>query len=131
MAVFKGNLFVTQYGTPGNRNTGSIGVYNATSGAPVNPSLVSGVNFPWAIAVGSVPAPAAVLQITSITHPASNTIHLSGIGAPNAVNRIESSTNPNPSSFTTLHSVTTDATGAVAYDDTSAGTKKFYRLAYP
>ncbi len=76
-------------------------------------------------------APPPILQITSITHPASNTIHLLGIGAPSAVNRIESSSTPNAAGFTTLGSVMTDNTGAIAFDDTNAGTEKFYRLAYP
>jgi hypothetical protein len=73
----------------------------------------------------------AVSYMISITYPANNTIHLQCLGVPNAVNRIESSPDLSPSSFTTLASITADATGAFQYDDTNAGTKKFYRLAYP
>jgi hypothetical protein len=39
------NLFVT------NQATGTLGEYNATTGAVVNASLVSGLSQPWAIAV--------------------------------------------------------------------------------
>jgi hypothetical protein len=72
-----------------------------------------------------------VLRIISITHPASTTIHLQCLGVPSAINRIEFSLDLSPNSFTTLNPVTADANGAFQYDDTNAGTKKFYRLAYP
>ena len=65
------------------------------------------------------------------THTATNTVHLKGRGMPNVINRIESSLDPSAGGFTTLTSVSADSTGAFQYDDTSAGTKKFYRLAYP
>jgi hypothetical protein len=65
------------------------------------------------------------------THPASNTIHLQCLGVPSATNRIEFSPDLSPNSFTTLTSPVADATGAFQYDDANAGTKKFYRLAYP
>jgi hypothetical protein len=65
------------------------------------------------------------------TRAAANTIHLQCLGVPSAVNRIESSPNLSPNSFTTLTSVTADSGGAFSFDDTNAGTKKFYRIAYP
>jgi hypothetical protein len=65
------------------------------------------------------------------TRTATNTIHLQCLGVPNAVNRIESSPNLSANSFTTLTSVTADSGGAFSFDDTNAGTKKFYRIAYP
>jgi hypothetical protein len=71
------------------------------------------------------------LTIVSITHPASNTIHLQCLGVPNAVNRIEFSPDLSPNSFATLTSVSADAAGAFQYDDTNVGATKFYRLAYP
>jgi hypothetical protein len=71
------------------------------------------------------------LKITSIGHPAANTIHLNCIGAPNVLNRIEWSPDLSPGSFHTLASVMATANGAFQYDDTSAGTKKFYRVVYP
>jgi hypothetical protein len=71
------------------------------------------------------------VKITSITYPATNTIHLNCVGAPNVVNRVEWSPDLSPNSFHTLSSVAADANGAFQYDDTSAGTKKFYRGAYP
>jgi hypothetical protein len=83
----------------------------------------------WDINIASIAPPA--LKIVSITHPASNTIHLQCLGVPSAVNRIQSSPDLSPNSFTTLTSVSVGATGTFQYDDTSAGTKKFYRLAYP
>jgi hypothetical protein len=70
-------------------------------------------------------------SIVSITHPASNTIHLEGLGQPSAPNRIESSPDLSEGSFKTLVTVMADATGAFQYDDTSAGTQKFYRAEYP
>ncbi len=129
VAVFQGHLFVTNFmsGAP----SGVVGEYDANTGAAVNASLITLTKYPEAIAVATAPVTSATLKITSITHPASNTIHLLGIGAPYAVNRIESSSVPSSTGFTTLGSVTTNASGAIAYDDTSAGTKKFYRLAYP
>jgi hypothetical protein len=71
------------------------------------------------------------LQILSITHPANNTIHLQCQGVPNAVNRIEFSSDLSPGSFNSSVSINVNATGSFSYDDTNAGTKKFYRIAYP
>jgi hypothetical protein len=73
----------------------------------------------------------AVVYTVSITHPAINTAHLQCRGVPSVVNRIESSPGLSSGSFTTLTSASADAAGAFQYDDTSAGTKKFYRLACP
>jgi hypothetical protein len=67
----------------------------------------------------------------SVVRSAVNIIHMQGRGMPNVVNRIESSPDLSPGSFTALTSVTADSTGAFQYDDTNAGVKKFYRLAYP
>ncbi len=83
----------------------------------------------WDLDVSAI-APLA-LKVVSATHPASHTFHLQCVGVPNAVNRIESSTSPNSASFATLTSVMTNSSGNFQYDDTNAGTKKFYRLAYP
>jgi hypothetical protein len=77
------------------------------------------------------PTPPIILKIISITHPASNTIHLNCVGAPSAINRIEWSPNLGPGSFNTLGSVMANGSGAFQYDDMNAGTKKFYRVAYP
>jgi hypothetical protein len=71
------------------------------------------------------------LKISSITRPVTNTVHLSCVGVPNVLNRIEWSPDLSPGSFKTLASVMANATGAFPYDDTNAGTKKFYRVAYP
>ncbi len=83
----------------------------------------------WDLDVSAIVPPA--LKVISVTHPASNTFHLQCHGVPGAVNRIESSTNPSAQSFTTLTSLMADSSGNFQYDDTNAGTKKFYRLAYP
>ncbi|MEY2531807.1 MAG: hypothetical protein QOI96_1892, partial [Verrucomicrobiota bacterium] len=77
----------------------------------------------------STPFPS--LKITSITHPAANTIHLDCLGAADVLNRIEWSPDLSDGSWNTLTSVMADANGVFTYDDTNAGTKKFYRLAYP
>jgi hypothetical protein len=65
------------------------------------------------------------------TRAATNTIHLQCIGVPSAVNRIESSPSLSPNSFTPLTAVAADGSGVFSFDDTNAGTKKFYRIAYP
>jgi photosystem II stability/assembly factor-like uncharacterized protein len=83
----------------------------------------------WDVDVSSI-VPLA-LKVSSVTHPASNTFHLQCHGVPSATNRIEYSTNPNAQSFTPLVSVMADSSGNFQYNDTNAGTKKFYRLAYP
>ena len=75
--------------------------------------------------------PVGALGIVNIARSQGNVIHLQGLGVPNKVNRIESSPDLRPDSFTTLTSITAAADGSVQYDDTNAGTKKFYRVAYP
>jgi cyclophilin family peptidyl-prolyl cis-trans isomerase len=70
-------------------------------------------------------------QIVSVTHPASNTIHVQAQGAASTIYSLQSSASPVGSSFTTLTTVTTDGSGSVSYNDTNSGTKKFYRLAIP
>src|SRR4029077_13146149 len=69
-------------------------------------------------------------SIVSIAHPASNTIHLEGLGQPSAPNRIEASLDLSKDSFETIATVMADATGAFQYDDEDAGTQKFYRAEY-
>ena len=76
-------------------------------------------------------APITNLKILSITQPAENTIRLQCLGVPNAVNRIEFSPDLSPDSFTTLSSIDLGPTGAFQFDDPNAGTRKFYRLAFP
>ena len=70
-------------------------------------------------------------SIVSITRTAKNTIHLEGLGQPNAMNRIESSPDLGEDSFKTLATVMADATGAFEYDDKGPGTTKFYRAEFP
>jgi hypothetical protein len=65
------------------------------------------------------------------THPASNTVHLQCLGVPSATNRIESSPDLNPNNFGPLTSQGANGSGTFQYDDTTAATKKFYRIAYP
>jgi hypothetical protein len=69
--------------------------------------------------------------VVSLTHPASNTIHLECIGRAEAPNRIESSPDLSENSFTTLATIKADKDGTFEYDDTDAGTKKFYRARFP
>jgi len=72
--------------------------------------------------------PAGQFGIRSITYLAPNTMRLQCLGFPSAVHRIEFSTDL---SFTSFALRTADAFGAFQYDDVSAGTKKFYRIASP
>ncbi len=70
-------------------------------------------------------------QIVSFNRPTAGRFHLDCFGEPGAVNRIETSTTPAPNSFTTLASVPADDSGHFEYTDTNAGTRKFYRVAFP
>lgn len=72
-----------------------------------------------------------VPQILALTHPAANTVHLQGRGVASSTYQLQTSVAPTATTFTTLVTVTADSTGNISYDDTSAGTKKFYRLAIP
>lgn len=77
-----------------------------------------------------VTAPQAFVAVRSITRPAANTVRLNGYGQASAPNRIETSTNL--LNWTTLATVTADASGAFTYDDTGAtDPRKFYRVVYP
>jgi len=51
IGILGNNLYVANY------SNGTIGEYDATSGAAINSSLVTGLNFPVGIAVGTVPEP--------------------------------------------------------------------------
>lgn len=103
-----------------------------TFGTPVKTITRTASDHQEGVAIDGLQATvaAAMLKITSIAK-ATNTIHLDCVGAPSANNRIESSGDLSPVTFTTLASVTADASGAFHYDDANAGTKKFYRIAYP
>ena len=70
-------------------------------------------------------------QILAITHPAPTTFHLQGIGVANITYNVQTSTSPAANTFTTAGMVTADSTGNISYNDTSAVTAKFYRLAIP
>ena len=49
-------LYVVNKGT--STNTGSVGEYDANTGAPINASLITGLQFPTTVAV--VPEPASI-----------------------------------------------------------------------
>jgi cyclophilin family peptidyl-prolyl cis-trans isomerase len=70
-------------------------------------------------------------QILAVTHPAANTVHLQGIGVANMTYNVQTSSSPAANTFTTAGMVTADSTGNISYNDTSAVTAKFYRLAIP
>jgi hypothetical protein len=72
-----------------------------------------------------------VPQIVAVTHPSANTAHVQGQGAANAAYKLEMSSSPAGSGFTTSVNVTADANGIIAYDDNASGTRKFYRLTIP
>jgi hypothetical protein len=72
-----------------------------------------------------------VPQISALTHPSVNTIHVQGIGGANKSYQLQTSSTPAASGFTTLSAVTADTNGNIAFNDNSAGTKKFYRLTIP
>jgi len=69
-----------------------------------------------------------VPQIVALTHPSANTIHVQGRGQPSTSYKLEMSATPIGSGFTTSVTVTTGTGGNFAFDDTTPGTKKFYRV---
>jgi hypothetical protein len=89
------------------------------------------INHNSEFAVGNVPD-RVLLRMASIVRTNPSTVHLQGFGEPDAPNRIESSPDLSPGSWTTLTTVAADSNGAFQYDDTNAtGPRKFYRAAYP
>jgi cyclophilin family peptidyl-prolyl cis-trans isomerase len=70
-------------------------------------------------------------QILALTHPSATTVHMQGRGTANATYQLQMSVSPAANTFATFVPVTADSTGVISYDDTNAGTKKFYRLAIP
>ena len=96
-------------------------VINYHAGDTVNNSKL--VNIIW---VKVVP------QIVAVTRLNPTTLRVQGRGQPNTGYRLDmSASSPASSTFTTLSTVTTASDGSFTFDDTSAGTKKFYRLAIP
>ena len=65
IAILGNDLYVVNQGV--GTDVGTIGEYNATTGAPINASLISGLNAPVDLAIGPVPEP--------------STIALAGLGA--------------------------------------------------
>lgn len=76
---------------------------------------------------------AAQLKFTAVTRLASGHIRLQGRGAAGNSYSVQASTNLVGGSFAWLGPVTADATGAIDYDDATAGgpSRRFYRLSYP
>jgi peptidyl-prolyl cis-trans isomerase A (cyclophilin A) len=72
-----------------------------------------------------------VPQIVAITRTNATTVHVQGRGAASTTYKLQMSSTPDASGFTTSVNVSTGTGGNLSYDDTSAGTKKFYRLAIP
>jgi cyclophilin family peptidyl-prolyl cis-trans isomerase len=104
-----------------NAGTGfeSLPLRNYTSGNVQNANLVHVI---W---IKVVP------QISALTHPSANTVHVQGRGTANSTYQLQMSASPAGNTFTTSVNVTADSTGNISYNDANAGTKKFYRLAIP
>ncbi len=84
----------------------------------------------WDINITSIAPP--IVKFVSVTRAAAHTIHLQGRGVPSSLHSLQSSASLSAGSFTTLTSLTPDASGAFTFDDSNAtATKKFYRLKYP
>lgn len=109
----------------------AVPVYNAGTSFPNLPLLnyVSGnvqdSNLVHVIWINQIP------QISALTHPSANTVHVQGVGSATLTYQLQTSASPAAAAFTTLTSVTADSNGNISYSDTSAGTKKFYRLVIP
>jgi cyclophilin family peptidyl-prolyl cis-trans isomerase len=110
---------VPVYNDPNPPTFDSLPLRNYTGGA------LQDANFVHVIWVKVVP------QITALTHPSANTIHVQGIGGASKSYQLQTSSTPAASGFTSLSVVHADVSGTITFDDTSAGTKKFYRLIIP
>ena len=86
------------------------------------------VNHNSEFGIGVVPVGEKIISVTLL---ADNTIRLKCKGEPGALNRIESSFDLGTNTFATIAFVMADPTGAFQFDDSIAGTNKYYRLAYP
>ena len=71
------------------------------------------------------------IQISTLTHLSNGHFRLQCQGVPNVANRIEASPDLTPNSFSTLGSISADATGSFQYDDVNPDIQRFYRIAYP
>ena len=74
-----------------------------------------------------------LVQISAIARQTNGDVLLECRGFPRHTNRVEASPDLSPNSFTTIGSVSVDATGAFQFQDSSAGSysNRFYRVAYP
>ncbi|MFL6531530.1 MAG: CHRD domain-containing protein [Chthoniobacterales bacterium] len=72
--------------------------------------------------------PRGVIEISRL---GGNTIHLECLGRPELMNRIESSPDLQDAHFTTLATIMAEEDGTFEFNDTNAGTKKFYRVKFP
>jgi peptidyl-prolyl cis-trans isomerase A (cyclophilin A) len=72
-----------------------------------------------------------VPQIVSLTRTNATTVHVTGRGAVSTTYKLLSSTTGATGSYTTSVNVTTGTQGNFNYDDTNAGTRKFYRVSIP
>jgi len=72
-----------------------------------------------------------ISKFLSLSYPAPNVVHLQGSGAANTTYRIDASLTLAAESFTPLVTITSDSIGNISHDDTSPGTRKFYRLVVP
>jgi|tagenome__1003787_1003787.scaffolds.fasta_scaffold20972696_3 cyclophilin family peptidyl-prolyl cis-trans isomerase len=89
------------------------------------PDPIKDINLVHVIWVKVVP------QIVAVTHPTATTTHIQGRGVASTTYKLQMSTSPVPSTFTTSVNVTTGTAGNFNYDDTNPGAKKFYRVAIP
>ncbi len=96
----------------------SLPLRNYTGGSVVNANLVHVI---W---VKVVP------QISALTHPSANTIHVAGIGGASKSYQLQTSSTPG-SGFTSLVVVHADTNGNIAFDDTNAGIEKVSLADYP
>lgn len=78
---------------------------------------------------GSIP----VLKLRSIARLSNGVVRLQAVGVPNSSHTVEASSDPDSDTFTVIGAATSNATGALQYDDTvpSNLTNRFYRLSFP
>lgn len=74
-----------------------------------------------------------VIQFTSIQRLANGHVLLKGMGVPSSPHSLQRAAAPSGAAFTSLDTVTTDASGNWEYEDATAGAdaNRFYRISYP
>ena len=111
----------------------AVPVFNAGTGTPFDSlplrnyagGVIQDANLVHVIWIKQIP------QISALTHTSATTVRVTGNGSASLTYELQSASSPAAASFANLASVTADTSGNISFNDTGAGTKKFYRLVIP